>query len=226
MATTQSAIQTRIATAIANSKGIDLGSAINISGGIILPVNENPHPSTNAIAAKIKLITYIGGNVSSPGTIVEQYFIRPNFTGLIKCAGVQNNAWYLPLNNVYAIKFYEPDPYNSSFYNYVYAVPAKIDRTYLTGLKDYTTGVPQAWTTAFVQYASALPANITPNTSANIPTTNATRTFSAGEGMQRKQFSFNFWGSLSGIIGKSSSFAFEYLFYPGSAPSAPVVTMS
>lgn len=230
MATNQSTMYTRIATTIASSKGIALNSTNGNNVSIVNPtsisLNENPHPSTNSMAAKIKLMTYVGGNVASPETIVEQYFIRPNFTGMLKCAGAENNIFYLPLNSIYAIKFYAPDQYNSEFYNYVYAVPAKVDSTYWTGFKDYTTGVPQAWVTAFVQYASALPANVIPNTSTSTPTTNATKTFSATEATQKKQFSFNFWGTLSGTIGKSSTFVFEYSFYPGASPLEPNVNIT
>lgn len=230
MATNQSTIYTKIATTIASSKDIALdstnGNSVVIINSKPIFLNENPHPSTNLIAAKIKLMTYVGGNVASPETITEQYFIKPNFTGMLKCTGAENNIFYLPLNNTYAIKFYAPDQYNSNFYNYVYAVPAKIDSTYWTGFKDYTTGVPQAWVTAFAQYASALPSNIIPNTSTSTPITNATKTFSADVATQKKQFSFNFWGTLSGTIGKSSTFVFEYSFYPGAAPTKPNVSVT
>lgn len=207
-----------MASLAAANKGLDLNTALNsISGGISVPLlKENPSPYTNTLAKKIKLQTFVGGNVASPETIVEQYFISAAFRGLMKCSGIQNNIFYLPLNNTYAIKFYAPDQYNSQYYNYVCAVPSKVDRQYLTGFRDYTTGVPQAWVDAFKQYASSLPTNITP---ANVPITNATRDFSAAETTQEKTFTFNFWGSLSGAIGKSSSFSFKFIFHPGSNPT-------
>jgi len=223
MATTS--LNTKIASLAAISKGIDLNTALNTaSRGISIPLlMENPSPYTNTLAKKIKLQTFVGGNFASPEMIVEQYFIRPSFVGLVKCSGIQKNIWYLPLNNTYVIKFYAPDQYNAQYYNYVCAVPAKVDNNYLTGYKDYTTGVSQGWIDAFKQYASSLPINIIPSMLTAVPQVNATRTFSAAEATQEKTFTFNFWGSLSGAIGKSSSFAFKFIFYPGSIPTEPSV---
>ncbi|MFA5066833.1 MAG: hypothetical protein WC466_02125 [Candidatus Izemoplasmatales bacterium] len=219
---------TKTASLAAQSKGLTLDSVVkSVSLGSETPIStlkENPHPSANSVAAKIKLMTYAGGNVALPEIIVEQYFIKPNFTGLLKCSGVQNNIWYLPLNSTYSIKFYGPDQYNAEFYNYVYAVPSKISKQYWTGLQDFTTGVPQEWINAFVQYASALPVNTVPKTATSTPSKDASKTFSASEAMQKKQFQFSFWGSLSGVIGQSSTFAFEYVFYPGATPNKPIVT--
>ena len=222
MATTN--VNIKVASSAAISKGRSLESTLGSSVSAISKIQENPPPSINAIAKQVKLQTFIGGNVASPETIVEQYFIRPNFKGLMKCSGGQNTIWYLPLNTTYAIKFYAPDQYNSQFYNYVYAVPTKKDETYVTGFKDFTTGVSQAWIDAFKQYASSLPVNIKPSTSTEIPLNSATRSFSAAEtATQEKIFTFNFQGSLSGTIGKSSSFSFKFVFYPGTSPVKPPI---
>lgn len=225
MATNKTTIYTKMATSVANSKGIDLNTAINISGNnaLVSMLNENMHPSKNSIASKIKLITQARGNVSNPEMFVESYVLRPVFTGLIECSGPQKNIWYLPLNSTYAIKFYYPDEYDAEYYNYVYAVPAKIDKTYLTGLKDYTTGVAQSWINAFVQYASSLPSNIIPKTSSSTPRVNATKNFSASESIQKQRFSFNFYGALTGTISNANTFSFEYNFYPGATPTNPTV---
>jgi hypothetical protein len=222
MATNQSTLYTKMATTVASSKGVTLNNVLTINNGGQTPlISENPHPSTNLIAAKIKLVTYVGANASAPEMVIEKYSIKPNFTGLLECVGnLQNNVWYLPLNNIYAIKFYGPDQYNSDYYNYVYAVPAKINSAFISGLKDYTTGVPQAWVNAFVQYASTIPKNVIPNVPSTIPMINQTKTFSAMEALQKKQFSFNYWGSISGTLGKSASFAFEFNFYAGITPSS------
>lgn len=232
MATNKSTMYTNIAKEIAMVNGVDFPSTLNmmnknsqLTSESVL--NENPHPSTNVLAAKVKLITYIEGNITNPQIVVEQYSIKPNFTGLVKSPDErQHNIWYLPLNKIYAIKFYSPDQLSSNFYNYVYAVPAKIDSSYWSGLKDYTTGVPQEWITALVQYASALPVNMTPNTPTTVPSTKSTKTFESLDAPQKKSFTFNFWGSISGVYGEASSFTFEYVFYPGATPKTPSVVTS
>jgi len=228
--TTTTTISTNTASKVASNLGISYSDAIqnlNNNRSPIISMNENPHPSnyvTNGVARVIQLLTYYGGNINNNSIAVEKYSISPNFTGLIKCSGPQKGIWYLPFpNTVYAIKFYGPDEYDAKYYNHVYAVPAKIDSSYWTGLKDYTTAVPQEWITAFVQYASTIPSNITPATPTLTPILNAVKSFPTTDATQKYQFSFNFWGSLSGTIGKASSFAFEYVFYPGTAPKPPVV---
>lgn len=212
----------KTATSVANNNGttIDAANNINKSKQQVSVLNENIHPSENTISSKIKLVTYDGSNVSSPEIIVEQYFIKPLFKGIIKCTDVQN-VFYLPLNNLYAIKFYAPDQYNPKVYNFAYAVPAKFDNTYLTGLKDYSLGISKNWLTAFVQYASSLPKNITQNSTT--PSNNLTKSFSAAETIQKIQFQFSYWGSLSGVASKASTFAFEFMFYPGTTPTEPII---
>jgi len=182
---------------------------------------ENQHPSKSTIAGKIKLITY-GGVINNNNIIVEKYYIKPNFVGLQECDGPQSGIYYLPIpNSVYALKFYAPDDGSPQYYNMVYCVPCKADATYFTGYKDYLTGVPQEFIDAFVSYASTLPNNNTPKVPSAVPNTNMTKTFSSTEAIQKVDYTFSYWGSVSGTVSKASTFSFNFNFYPGQAPSQP-----
>ena len=229
--TTNRAMSNTLATRVATNLGISFNDTMNNLNNGVTPatsMNENLHPSnyvTNGVARMIKLLTYFGGNINNNSLAVEKYYISPNFRGLIACSGQQKGIWYVPFTNTpYAIKFYGPDEYDSNYYNHVYAVPAIIDSSYWTGLKDYTVSVPQEWITAFVQYVSKVPVNITPYSASLTPTSNTAKNYSSSEATQKYQFSFNFWGSITGTLGKASSFAFEYSFYPGAAPKPPVAS--
>jgi hypothetical protein len=196
-------------------------------GGFNEQLKENIHPAKNQTASYIKLLTYFGGNVNNNNIAVEKYYISPRFKGILKNKGTQKNIWYLPLpNSNYAIKFYAPNEYDENYYNYVFAVPAVMDSNYITGLRDYTTGVPQEWINSFVQYASSLPNNIIPNTPSTVSSSSKSKNFSSTEAKQTIKFTFNFWGSISGTLGKSSSFSFKYSFYPGAVPAEPIANQN
>lgn len=209
----------------ASNNGVTLQQALSVGGNSNVSINtpsENPHPSNSAIANSIKFITYYGGNASNNNIAVEKYFIKPNFTGLLPCTGPQKGIWYLSIpNSIYAIKFYGPDEYNSNYYNMVYCVPAKQNSNYLTGFQDYVSAVPPEFVAAFTKYASTLPNNTQDKSSAAVPAVNKTKTFNASDATQSAEFSFNFWGSLSGTLGKASTFSFEFIYYPGQTPVPP-----
>ena len=223
---TNTKVSANIMLDAASSLGITSDKLLNImNNGKVNRASwiENPHPSnytTNGVAKSIKLVTYYGGNINNNSIAAEKYTISPNFTGLLECPIPQKGIWYFPIpNSPYAIKFYGPDEYNVNYFNYVYAVPAVLDSTYATGLKDYTASVPQEWISAFVKFASTLPANLTQNAQTLTPSTSKTKSFSSTSATQSYKFSFNFWGNISGTLGKASTFAFEYIFYPGAIPS-------
>lgn len=212
---------------VAISNGTTLTEALNITNRTTTTRKiQNPHPSnyvTNGVARVIKLLTYYGGNINNNNIASEKYSISPNFVGLIECSGTKKGIWYLPFPNTsYAIKFYGPDEYDTNYFNHVYAVPAIMDSNYITGLRDYTSAVPQEWITAFVQYVSTVPANVAPKSSTNVPTTTTAKEYRTTQATQKYQFSFNFCGNLSGIIGKSGTFSFEYVFYSGVSPKPPI----
>jgi hypothetical protein len=210
----------------ASNNGVTLDQALTVDSNTTTTntILENQHPSKSPIAKSIQLITYFGGNINNNQIAVEKYFIKPNFTGLISCIGPQNGIWYLPIpNSVYALKFYGPDEYNPQYYNMVYCVPAKQNNNYLTKYQDYTTAVPTDFITAFIKYVSTLPNNTEDKSSSAVPTTDKTKTFSSAGATQSASFSFNFWGNLSGVLGKASTFAFEFIYYPGQAPAQPTV---
>ena len=219
-----SAIQ-QVAKKTAANNGITIDQAIAVNAGNLQSIlNENPHPSNSPIAGSIKLVTYFGGNINNNSIAVEQYSIRPTFTGLFTCSGPQKGIWYFPIpNSIYALKFYGPDEYNSQYYNIVYCVPAKVDSSYLTGYMDYITAVPPEFVTAFIQYASTLPNNVEDSSLSAVPSGGKKKSFVLSEATQNVHFTFNFCGNISGTLGKSSSFAFEFVFYPGQAPLQPAV---
>ena len=226
MAATTTTIYESTIGSVATNNGVTLQQSLAVTKSATQVNNvllENSHPSTATIAKSIKLITYFGGNVNNNNIAVEKYIIKPNFTGLIQCPGPQKGIMYLQIpNSPYALKFYAPDEYNMQYYNMVYCIPAIQNSGYLTGYQDYSTSVPEAFITAFVKYASTLPKNTSDKTTSAVPVSDTTKTIDATEATQSVLFSFNFWGNLSGVLGKSAAFFFEFVYYPGKTPAVTI----
>jgi len=209
-------------TSIASKNGVTFEQAVNTdSGKATLFLKENPHPTNSVVAKSVQLITYYGGNINNNNIAVEQYFIKPNSVGWLR-VGTQKGTWVLNIpNSIYALKVYGPDDSNAKYYNYVFVVPCVQDRGYITGYRDYTNSVPKEFVTAFVKFASTLPNNLEDISPAAVPMTQKRKGFDATLATQSVQYAFSFWGSLSGTLSKTSSFYFEFVFYPGQAPEAP-----
>lgn len=183
---------------IAKVNNITLGG-LNTISPITVEVSrkkENPHPSTTNVSRGVKMITYLNKNQ----IVDEDYIIQPSFTGLMPCPD-EDTVWYLKIpNSVYAMKFYGPDKYSDKEWNTTYCVPAIKDDSYNTGYRDYTTGIPQEFINAFVRYATK------------------DKTFTSDKAKYTVEFSFSFWGNVTGALNQSSAFTFEIEFYPGQTP--------
>jgi len=220
-------IYKKTAENVASKNGVTYQQAVSTntdSRNSSMPLKENQHPSKSTIASKIKLVTYLGGNINNNNIVVEKYFIKPSFTGVLPCSGPQSGIWYFTIpNSTYALKFYAPDENNAQFYNIVYCVPAKADNNYLTGFADYLNAVPQEFVDAFIQYASSLPKNLEDKSISAVPEIGKVKSFSKAKATQNISFSFNYWGNLSGISGQASAFSFNFVFYPGKKPITPTI---
>ena len=215
-----------VASSVALKNGVTLNDVLLINNANIntATLTENQHPSKSPVSRAIELITYAGGVTPNSSIVVEQYSIKPNFVGLLPCSGPKKGIWYLPIpNSNFALKFYAPDEHNSQYYNIVYCVPAEKNDSYASGYKDFSTVVSPEFVSAFVKFASTLPNNTTDRTSSAVPSTNKAKSFNTTDATQSISFSFSYWGNLSGIVGKSTNFTFEFVFYPGQAPLTPTV---